>query len=97
LEIGIFNPQFRRVELHHNRLSAGHGDVRNIGIVGRLEDDRPVAGVQERQRHAEERLSRAAGDGHLGLPIDLAAVLAQPLRRHRLAQPRCAGHGRVLV
>ena len=79
--------------------AASHQDVGNIGIVGRLEDDDFVAGIDGGHHGVVQKFRRAAGDGDLGVGIGRARVrmAAAPVVGERLAQSRNPGAGRVLI
>ena len=61
-------------------VAARHGDVGRVGVVGRLEDDHLVAGIDDRQQRVVQQLGRAARDRDLGVRIDRPAPSGQRRR-----------------
>ena len=59
---------------------------RQIAIVERLDQHDLVARLDQRVDRVGQRLGGAGRDQHLARRIDLQAVEAPPVRRHRLAQ-----------
>ena len=73
------------------------GDPGKVGVVEGLEDDRLVAGVEERGEGRAEGLGGAGVDRDLRGGVVLEAVEAPLVLRHRLLQRGQARHGGVLV
>ena len=72
------------------RHAARHLDVGDVGVVGRLEDDHLVAGIDDAEHGVQQQLGRAAGDGDFARRVDRLAVSPLPAGRERRAQARHA-------
>ncbi|MNI23995.1 hypothetical protein D3C73_776000 [compost metagenome] len=86
-----------RIQRHVHRRGTGQLDRRFVAVVGRVEHDHFLTGTHHGVDGVEDRLGGAAGDGDLGVRIDLRAVQVQRLLCDGLAQRCHAGHRRVLV
>ena len=91
------DPPIGRLEANEAGLGAAAADDGQVGIVERLEQHRFVARLQQRQQARRQCLGGARGHHHLALPVDVEAVEARIVPRHRLAQLGNAEHRRVLV
>ena len=87
----------RRLEPHEARHAAGALHQRQVGVVERLEQHHLVAGLDQRQQRAGERLGGAGGHHDLGLGIEREILPVPVMRGDRLAQFRQAQHRRILV
>ncbi|MCY1363578.1 hypothetical protein D9M69_503460 [compost metagenome] len=89
--------EVRQGQRHVHAAAAGQLHRGLVAVVAGVEDDRLVAGMDQRLHRAEDRLGGAGDDGHLAVGIHAAAVQPLHLGRHLLAQRRQAGHRCVLV
>jgi len=85
------------VEADGQHGAAGHDDVGQVGVVGRLKDHHFVARIDERKHHVAEELGGATRNTDFGEGVDVVSSPASPGGRDGLAQTRQAGHGCVLV
>ncbi len=68
-----------------NRPRAGQIDRRLVAVVGRVQHDDLFAGAHHRVDGVEDGLGGTAGDGDLGVGIDLRAIAALRLAGDGLA------------
>ncbi len=86
-----------RLDRNEYRFGAAENRVGAVILVERLQHDHLVARIDQRQHGGRHRLSRAAGDGDLGLGIDRHAIPVRILLRQRIPQAlRPPRHG-VLI
>ena len=78
-------------------VGAGEDAVGPVVLVERLREDHLVAGVDQREQGDEHRLGAAAGDGDLGLGVDVQAEVPAGVLGDRLAEVAGAPGDGVLV
>ena len=70
---------------------------RQVGVVQRLDQHHLVARLDQPEEAIGQRLGRAGGDQHLGLPVDVEAVENARMLGDGLRSSGQAHHRRILV